>query len=170
MLNFLLFITAAQAGSQQIVDFSQLQTFLTFTRTPSGLVVQTEVRIGTFPNERFGDGHRPINYWFYRSVRDLNRREQPAERSYANTDTCANARQALFALESVTTPQLDVQFHGREPRFSSVDGVVYELAGTSLHPDGQNGSFSLDSTEGSPAARWVDRMLAALEDCWRPLR
>ena len=171
MLSLLLFISLAQASRatplQSSPDLDQLEPFLTLTRTPSAPVIRIQVRIGTFRDQALATGGRAVVYWFDRTVRDLDRPQVPAERSFTSTGLCRGARQTLIEVEHLRMPEPDVPYYGRELRGIVVDGVDYQLEGNSIHADDLRGDFFIESNSGSPLAQWADRLLAVLSRCWR---
>jgi len=109
-------------------------------------------------------------YWFLR--RAISRSPETSDRAntgYASSRLCPVALEQLTRLEELEMPRPDVIGHGREYQIVILDGARYRLRGRALHADGQSAGYEIDSNVGSPLARWVDAMLAALEPCWTPV-
>jgi hypothetical protein len=161
-LSLLFAAVAAPAEAAPIPpDFTQLWTFATFTAAPAFEPTAIRVKLGTF---QAGEGV----YWI---VRDRVNREKehsgPVE--FTNSTLCPKVLPQLRRLEDLDMPAPDVPGMGRDADIIIMDGVSYTLQGSSRHADGQPGDYSIESNVGSPLARWVDGMDAALEGCWRPL-
>ncbi|MEA3045880.1 MAG: hypothetical protein QOJ53_212 [Sphingomonadales bacterium] len=122
---------------------------------------EIEVEIGVLQRQR-----STRHYWFRRA----SARDGFGPPEYATTAECPIAHDRLESLEQIPMPVPDLPGFGRESTQIILDGAQYVLETPALHQDGQSGDLKLTSNVGSPLARWIDALIAALEPCWRPVR
>ena len=161
MLISMLTAAASPPPSAPPPDFRQMWTFATVSARPS-FADGAELAIGTFEHD---PDPRSAVYWFVRRAIPLGSNVRTMT-GYTNSRLCPLAMAPLVRLETLRMPQPDIMGHGPELRFTTVDGTVYTLEGRSLHADGQVGEFMIESSSGSPLARWTDAMMLALAPCW----
>lgn len=122
---------------------------------------ELQVEIGVLQRQR-----STSHYWFRRAAA----RDGFGPPEYATTVECPVAHDRLESLEQMPMPAPDLPGFGREMTQIIADGAQYVLEARAIHQDGQLGDLRLTSNVGSPLARWIDALMAALEPCWRPVR
>jgi hypothetical protein len=152
-------VLAAFALAAQPAEAPPRLGLLRFSVVPARRRGSAVVDVGRIPPDR------GLHHFSFR--RTAPNADRPSPTRYANTITCPAARAPLEALEDLALPGIDVPAIGREPTEIILDGADYRIAGRVVHADGQPGEFELSSNVGSPLARWIDSMMAALEPCWQ---
>ena len=137
-------------------------SWATFSRG-SSLVghVPVTVRVGT---ARRLDGESRAEYWFERRER---LRDGSTRTSSTETRRCPGAREELGAMAALQPPRFAPPGIDSDRLEFMLDGIGYELSASSRYGRISGGPMAIRSNIGTPLQRWVDRMLAVLEPCWR---
>ena len=102
--------------------------------------------------------------------------EGQIEHAYTNSRDCPAALEHIRELPHLVMPAPHVPpLDGEEQLVVVTDGARYVLEGRGSFPfrrsdasphDRTHADYRIESNVGTPLARWVDSMLAALQPCW----
>ncbi len=138
---------------------NQVSSFATFSIRRAFEDTTTEITLGT------SESLQPGNYLFRRRITSAG--GDHVEYAYTNSRDCSAALVPVRRLRRLRMPHPDVpDLSGNEYGIVVTDGARYVLEGHAMHPGNYLGDYRIESNVGTPLARWIDTMLAALEPCW----
>ncbi|WP_344707679.1 hypothetical protein [Sphingomonas swuensis] len=133
-------------------------SWATIGRNPALRRSKETVEIGTIAGTRPGG----IRYWMRRTYTERG----TTSVGWTTTADCPGSRELIGTMEQITAGP-DVPGQGRESPWLILDGVGYSLDAPGRIGDGGT-RFRITSNVRTPLAAWIDRLLAALQPCWKP--